>query len=80
VTLDEALQKAGRLFDEHAFDRLVAAEDVLRSHGAEPEEIDLELSRMKAEHEDARRQMLALVSATWQTPSSWPEKESGAIH
>ena len=63
MSLDDALEKAGRQFDAVAASHLVNTEEILRHRGASSEEIDLELARVKAQHAEDRRRMLATVIA-----------------
>jgi hypothetical protein len=84
VTLDQALEKAGRRFDEVAASNLVSVEEMLRHHGASSEEIDIELARVRAQHAEDRRRMLATVIAVfycWRPGGEiWEAEPSPWIH
>lgn len=84
MTLDEALEKAGRRFDEVAATHLLNTEEMLRHHGASSEEIDLELARLRAQHTADRRLMLATVVAvfySWRADGHvWEAPASAHIH
>ena len=80
MTLDEVLEKAGRRFDEIAASNLVNTEEMLRHHNASSEEIDLELTRLRAQHAEDRQHLLAAITAVfyswradapiWKAPAS----------
>lgn len=67
MTLDEALQKIGAEFDEISEDRITDVEAMLLCRGAALEEIDSEVSRIRAEHASERQRLLRHVSAWLQT-------------
>jgi hypothetical protein len=72
VTLGQALCKVGDEFDDIAADVLTECEDVLRHRGASAEELEIELSRMRAELADARRRGLQAVRVFAETGGvSW---------
>jgi cytidylate kinase len=84
VTLDEALERAGRRFDEAAASNAAGVEDLLRQHAASDEEIDIEMARVRAQHAADRRLMLATVIAifySWHTePVLWEAPGSAQVH
>jgi hypothetical protein len=84
VTLEQALEKAGRLFDEVATSNLVSTEEMLRHHGATAEELAIELARLKAQHAEDRRRVLATVIAVfycWRPDGEiWEAEPSSWIH
>lgn len=84
MTLEQALEKAGRRFDEVAASNLVSAEEMLRHHGADDEELAIELARLKAQHAADRRHLLAAVIAvfySWRGDEPvWEAQGSAWVH
>jgi hypothetical protein len=71
MTLEAALQRVGDEFDVIAADALADSEAVLRHRGATDEEVEIELSRLRADTEAARAEVLASVVAAWHTGVPW---------
>ena len=78
MKLSEVLEQAARRFDEIAARHLIDRETLMRHHGAEPEEIEIELTRLRAQHAEDRRCVLeSLVAvARWRQlleaqPTPW---------
>lgn len=67
MTLAEALQKIGAEFDDISEDRIIDVETMLLHRGASLEELESEVSRIRAEHASERQRLLRHVSALLQT-------------
>lgn len=84
ITLEQALEKAGRRFDEVAADNLVSVEDMLRHHGATDEEVSIELARLRAQHRADRQHLLAAITAvfySWRADAPiWEAPASAWLH
>jgi hypothetical protein len=84
VTLEQALEKADRLFDEAAATNLANTETLLKHHGASAEELAIELARLKEQHAADRRRVLETVVALFHCWSPhgeiWEAEPSPWIH
>jgi hypothetical protein len=84
MRLDEVLEKAGRRFDEVAASNLVNTETMLRHHGADDEELAIELARLRAQHAADRQRLLATVIAvfySWRAEEPvWEAPGSAQVH
>ena len=74
MKLSEVLEQAARRFDEIAARHLIDRETLMRHHGAEPEEIEIELTRLRAQQAEDRRCLVAV--ARWRQlleaqPTPW---------
>jgi hypothetical protein len=67
VTLDEALQKVGRQFDEQVAVLVDDGLACLRAHGATVDELENERARIDQEVRAARRDVLERVRSAWYT-------------